>query len=96
MASSCARSHDLHVHVIITSASKRIRSMKRKQIGLSEVWMRPKQHNDKNCGEPADDASASSTSLSESNSSKEARSVMCDKQLLLQSISNNESSFPSL
>ena len=35
MASSCAESHDS----ITTSASKRIQSIKRKQIGLSEAWM---------------------------------------------------------
>ena len=73
MASSCARSHDL----IITQV--RIRSMKR---GVDEAI----RHNDKNCGEPADDARASSTSLSvsESNSSTEARSVMCDKQCTME------------
>ena len=60
--------------------------MKRRQIGLSEAWIRQKKQD---CGEPADDAGASSTSL------KELNSALSDTYCDAQGISNEESIVPS-
>ena len=53
---------------------------------MSEAWIRQKKQD---CGEPADDAGASSTSLRELNSAPS--DTYCDAQ----SISNEESIVPS-
>ena len=60
--------------------------MKRRQIGLSEAWIRQKKQN---CGEPADDAGASCMSLRELNSAPS--DTYCDAQ----SIINEEPIVPS-